>query len=596
MKDIHHDVSPPLREMQLLQPDPGTKRWEDGEIPNNPFMLDRDQSYGYPGTGTGKDPVMQDEMGTRRPISTIVNFDGMKGDGTIGPPDPNGAVGTNYYIETVNTAFAVYSKTGSLVYGPAGLNTLWQGFPGGYTSDGDPIVLFDHLANRWLITQFSLPNYPNGPFYELLAVSQTEDPLGAWNLYAFMFLKMPDYPKFGIWPDGYYLSANSFTSGALNWAGPLAAVIERDSMLVGGTARMIFFQQESSMRSMIPADMDGPAPPPGTPGYFLMAPDNNFGDSTHPLRLFQLHVDWEDTANTSFTGPHSISTATFDMSIDYIRQKGTSQKLEALSKYLMHRLQYRNFGTHQSMLANQTVDADGNNHSGIRWYEIRKSNSNWSIYQEGTYAPNEYHRWLGSIAMDGSGNVAMGYSVSGDSIYPSIGITGQLAGDPPGHMTCLEEIVIAGSGSQTGVNRWGDYSSLSVDPVDDATFWYTNEYYPVSGYFKWNTRIASFTINDLEVGEKELVSSGNQEHQFKGSHPNPFSYSTTLQWTLLESVDVKIQVYDPAGQLVTKLVDSKQEAGEHKIIFDASGLSSGIYLCLFNTGKTTEIQKLVLIK
>ena len=243
---VHHDISPPLREMQVLKPETGRTRWENDEIPNNTFFIDWDDQNRPVGKIYAKDPAVQVEMGHLDPIKTILNFEGLSNVNSVYPADPVGDIGLNYYIQAINTSFSIYTKTGALVYGPANLKTIWEGFPGSYTSDGDPIVLFDHLANRWLISQFSLPNYPNGPFYELIAVSKTEDPLGSWNRYSFKFKNMPDYPKLGVWPDGYYLSANSYSSGALAWLGPIAVVIERDSMLTGGSARMVSFQKEKA--------------------------------------------------------------------------------------------------------------------------------------------------------------------------------------------------------------------------------------------------------------------------------------------------------------------------------------------------------------
>jgi hypothetical protein len=594
--DVHHDVSPPLRDMQLLEPGQGKMRWKDGEIPNNPFPFELMEKNNYLQSGINKDPVIQDQMGKLTPVNTISNFDGINGDGGYVPPDPNGAVGINYYIETVNVSFAIYSKTGTLVYGPANMGTIWQGFQGGFTSDGDPIVLFDHLANRWLISQFSLPNYPNGPFYELIAVSKTEDPLGEWNRYAFRFTQMPDYPKLGIWPDGYYISAHSFSAGALNWVGPIAIVLERDSILAGSPARMFSFQQASSMRALIAASLDGPEPPAGTPGYFLFSKEDSESDTTDQLRLFELHVDWADSASSTFIGPNIVNTAEFDMSMEYVPQKGTNRKLEVLPYYLMYRAQYRNFGNHQTIMVNHSVDAGGNNHAGIRWYELRKSNGDWSIFQQGTYAPDAYHRWMGSVAMDGNGNIAMGYSVSGDTIYPSIGITGRHAGDAPGYLTCIEEMVISGSGSQTGESRWGDYSSLCVDPVDDETFWYTNEYYPVSSSMTWNTRVASFTINDLQVGLNENPSTSKMSTILNPNFPNPFSRSTSLYWTLPEPANVKVQILDLTGKTLSNLIDENQVTGEHKVTFDASNFKAGIYICKISAGRTVETQKLILIK
>jgi hypothetical protein len=589
--------------MKMLEPGPMKERWESEEIPNNPFYIDWDEQNRPLGKIYAKDTIVQEKIGPFHSINTILNFEGLSNLNTVNPADPNGDVGLNYYIQTINISFAVYTKTGALAYGPANLKTIWQGFPGTYTSDGDPIVLFDHLANRWLISQFSLPNYPNGPFYELIAVSQTEDPLGAWNRYAFKFKNMPDYPKLGVWPDGYYLSANTYSSGALNWMGPVAVVLERDSMLTGGSARMVSFQQNKSLGLILTADLDGPAPPKSAPGYFLMSKDDATGVDDDQLQLFELHVDWADTANTSFTGPFILKTAAFDMKLcgnnmdACIRQKGTSRRLISLSYFLMYRLQYRNFGAHQSMIVNQTVDADNTVHAGVRWYELRKTSSDWTIYQQGTYAPDSLHRWMGSAAMDGKGNIALGYSVSGDSLFPSIAITGRRVGDPQGQMTCREEMVFKGLGSQTNESRWGDYSSLSVDPSDDKTFWYTNMYCPNTSQRNWNTRITAFTINDLQVNVNESLPAEKISNHLRKIFPNPLSQSTTLEWTLTKASDVKIQILDSNGKLISTPVNAREQAsGDYHIDFDASGIAAGIYICQFRAGDIYETLKLVVLK
>jgi hypothetical protein len=585
---ICYDVSPPLKNMQMLKPGLNNRRWKDGEIPNNTSLPVWKKQNKFVGIADDNDPVIQNEMGLREPLNTIVNIDGIAGDGNYAPPDENGDIGLNYYIQAVNLSFAIYTKSGDLVYGPADLSTLWQGFPGYHGSDGDPIVLFDHLANRWLISQFSLPNYPNGPCYELFAVSQSEDPLGAWHRYAFQFSDMPDYPKLGVWPDGYYLSARTFSSGALNWMGPSASVLERDSMLVGSSARMVFFQQNHALETMAPADLDGPAPPTGTPGYFALL--------KYQLRLFQLHADWTSVDSTTLTGPLVIFPAPFDNDINNIPQKGTTRKLEVLPDYLMNRIQYRNFGTHQSLLVNHSVDADGNSHAGVRWYEIRKDSNDWAIYQQGTYAPDVLHRWMASIAMDGDGNIALGYSVSGDTIFPSIGITGRKVSDSIGKMTCLEERVINGIGAQTGTERWGDYSSMNVDPTDDHTFWYTSEYYNANSYMTWNTRIASFTINDLPVEINKFPVADSKDPHLLSSFPNPFTNTTTIRWKITEPAKVSVKILDLTGKTVDMLLDETQKQGEYNSIFDASGLAQGIYFCQFTGGKTIETKKLILIR
>ncbi|NTW23210.1 MAG: T9SS type A sorting domain-containing protein [Lentimicrobium sp.] len=602
VKAVAHDTSPMLRDMPLLPPGPRNERWENEEVPNvSPFLFWR-QSTKLDGTSADSDPVVQSSHGKWAPNPAIINFEGLNNSSAVLPPDPNGDIGSDYYIQTVNEAFAIYSKAGELVFGPAGLGTIWQGMPGSYTSDGDPIVLHDHLAGRWVISQFSLPNFPNGPFYELIAVSQTSDPTGAWHRYAFQFSKMPDYPKFGVWPDGYYMSAKMFYSGSLNWAGSAAIVLERDSMLTGNQAGMIFFQMDASVRALLPADLDGQAPPSGSPGLFMTAVDDVNGGGDDRLELYTVHPDWVNPANSTISAPEILTTAPFDSDMcgwatNCIPQAGTSSRLDALSSLLMSRLQYRNFSTHETLVVNQTVDADATNHAGIRWYELRNSGAAWAIWQQGTYAPDSCHRWMGSTAMDGQGNIALAYSVSGSGLFPSIRATGRRVTDPPGLMTFMEEHIIDGGGAQTyPEGRWGDYSMLSVDPADEETFWYTNEYYASTGSMNWQTRIVSFTINDLQVGVPDLGPGANTSVFLNQNSPNPFSHATVISWQLAKGSWQLLKVYNIVGNEVATLVNCYMPAGNHSVEFNAERLPDGIYFYQLHANGIVETRKMILLK
>jgi hypothetical protein len=428
--------------------------------------------------------------------------------GIVAPPDTDGAVGPNHYVQMVNLVYAVYDKTtGGLLGGPWAGNALWVAANTNdaceLTNDGDPIVLYDQLADRWLLSQFALPNFPAGPFYECIAISQTGDPLGAWNLYTFEIsaTKMDDYPKFGIWPDGYYMSVNQFNQNTLSWAGTGVAAFERDQMLLGNPAQMIYFDNASdNIGGLLPSNLEGAVTPTaGTPNYFMQASDDAWGvTASDLLRIWEFHVDWVTPANSTFTAVADLTTDPFDMDMcaysrDCIAQPGTTQKLDAISDRLMFPLNYRNFGTHESMVVNHTVDV-GTNHAGVRWYELRNTGSGWSIYQQGDYAPDSDQRWMASMSIDSQGNIALGYSVSSSTTYPSARYTGRLAGDPLGTMTLGENSIIEGTGSQLGVNRWGDYSAVLVDPVDECTFWYTQEYVNTTGAWNWATRIGAFKV------------------------------------------------------------------------------------------------------
>jgi len=396
-----------------------------------------------------------------------------------------------------------------------GGNTIWagMGFPCATTNDGDPIVLYDHLAGRWFISQFALPNDLSGPFYQCIAVSQTGNPTGSWHRYSYLYsnTKMNDYPKFGVWPDGYYMTVNQFTNNGNQWGGAGVAVFERDKMLQGLTARMLSFDLYSAnpnFGGMLPSDLDGPPPPAGTPNYFMEADDSSWIGPVDAVRIWEFHVNWSNTDASTFginLQPNSVlPIAPFTPLLTKVPQLGTPVQLDALAERLMHRLQYRNFGDHASLVANHTVNA-GSNRAAVRWYELRNSGGGWNIQQQGTYAgdsANSLHRWMASAAMDRTGNIAIGYSRSSSSLYPDIAYTGRLVDDPPNTLPQGETILYSGNGAQThSYGRWGDYSMMSVDPTDDCTFWYTNQYYPSSSLTGWRTRIGSFTFPSCLSGQ-----------------------------------------------------------------------------------------------
>lgn len=498
------DATGPLRDMPQIPPMPAVL----GQIFQRPFK--RLPNRTGSGGSAAPDPVVQASLPGASAPSTGSDFEGVGNVNAVLPPDPVGAIGPDHYVQMVNLSFAIWDRSGALLEGPVSNNTLWQGFGGPCesTNDGDPVVLYDAMADRWLMSQFALPNFPRGPFYQCIAVSQTPDPTGAWYRYEFTIsdTNLNDYPKFGVWPDGYYLSVNQFKCNPVrcSWAGEGVAAFERDQMLNGGTARMVYFDLyniDPNLGGMLPADLDGPAPPAGAPNPFAQVDDNAWGyTSQDQLQIWNFHVDWNNPTSSTFTFDRAIPTANFDANMcgysrNCIPQPGGTN-VDAISDRLMYRLQYRNFGDHQSLVVNHTVDVGGD-HAGIRWYELRDDGSGWGIQQQGTFAPDGDHRWMGSAAMNGAGDIALGYSVSSTNTYPSIRFTGRLDGDPSGQMTQGEGTIVAGSGYQThSSGRWGDYSMLSVDPTDDCTFWYTQEYYASVGSAPWRTRIGSFRLSD----------------------------------------------------------------------------------------------------
>jgi hypothetical protein len=483
---VHHDTSPPLRDMPSVLSMFVAPHEKPRPIP---LPVGSDLAVEQ------ADPVAQTSASVLVPAVAGLSFDGVGLGGgytpDAAPPDTNGAVGATQYVQWVNESFAVYDKaTGTIASGfPKAGNTLWAGFGGGCqaNNDGDPIVQYDKAANRWVLTQFSVSTTP---YLQCVAVSTTSDATGSYNRYSFSYgSTFNDYPKVGVWPDGYYVTYNMFTS---TFQGARVCAWDRAKMLAGAAATQQCFQLSTSYGGLLPSDLDSSTnPPAGAPNYMV-----NFG--TNRLNLWKFHVDWTTPASSTFTGPTAIPVASFTAACGggtCIPQKNVSQKLDSLADRLMYRLAYRNFGTYEALVVNHSVKVSGNNRNqvdGVRWYELRSPGQTPTVFQQGTYSPDSTNRWMGSIAMDKQGNIAMGYSVSSASVFPSVRYTGRLVTDPPGTMA-LETAAYDGTGSQNGgLKRWGDYSSISIDPVDQCTFWYTTEYLKTTGSFNWSTRVASF--------------------------------------------------------------------------------------------------------
>ncbi len=572
IKPLYFDQSQALRDITPIAPGTRKQGWKDGEIENE---LDLKEELLEESLWTGQDPVLQDYIpGSRSNPIIDQNHDGVSNLSGVAPPDTDGDVGPDHYFQMINLSFAIWDKDGNLLYGPADNSTIWDGFSGPWsgTNDGDPVVLYDEYADRWLVSQFSLPNYPNGPYYELVAVSQTGDPTGAWYRYAYEFSDMPDYPKFGIWPDGYYFTINQFANGS-SWAGAGVCALDRDAMITGdATAEMQFFDLGTSYGSLLPADCDGATlPPAGSPAYFTELNSNS-------LRIFQAQIDWDNSNNSSVTVLQNLTTQPFSTSNINIQQPGTSTALMAISDRLMYRLQYRNFGSYQVMLTNHTVNADGNGQAGVRWYELRNYGSGWSIYQQGTYAPDDGDgRWMASIAMNGDGDIALGYSVSSSSTYPSIRFAGQNAESTgTGILDIPETTIFDGTASQTGISRWGDYSAMTVDPSDDQSFWFTTEY--STGGWNWRTRIASFSY--APITEPPVADfSADDTHPMVGQTVSFMDESTNVpgswSWTFSPST-------------VTFVEGTNAGSKNPKVQFNASGFYTVTLVATNDIGSDTE--------
>jgi hypothetical protein len=431
------------------------------------------------------------------------SFEGI-GEGFVGPagpftviavpPDPNGVAGPNHYVQIVNLSFAVFSKDGTPLLGPLPNNSIWQGFGGicETQNSGDPTVNYDRFADRWVIAQMAIDPI-NFAFAECVAVSTTGDPTGTYARYAFVTDGgLIDYPKIGVWPDAYYLTYNEFTALTENFIGPIICALDRARMLAGAPADQICFNPGPNFASLLPADLQGTMlPPAGAPNPLVSLDPGGAG-----IDLWKFHVDFINQANSTFTGPTVLPVAPFVIACGdgtvCIPQPGTTQTLDSVGDRVMHRLDYRNFGDHEAMVVNHSVTTGSS--VGVRWYEVRNPSTSPTVFQQGTFAPDATFRWMGSAAMNRAGSIAVGYSASSSSVFPSVRFTGRLASDPLGTMEA-ERVLFAGTGSEIdGVARWGDYSGLSVDPADDCTFWYTNEYLVNSGSFNWHTRIGRFSV------------------------------------------------------------------------------------------------------
>ena len=495
IRETHHDVSPPLRELP-----PGPRRVGDLEAePVRRIPSSRNPSF-------GPDPVLQPAPKARlAPLAAptaIVNFDGV-GQGFTGPsgtfivnsapPDTNSAVGPNHVVEIVNTDFAVFDKGGTALYGPVPINTLWSGFGTdrcATENDGDPVVVYDRIADRWIISQFQVSALP---FEQCVAVSTSPDPTGSYSRYSFSYTDgFPDYPKMGVWPDAYYITYNLFNNAGTAFLGTKVCAFDRARMLAGTAATQQCFMTSNLYGGLLPADLDGRTlPPAGAPNPIVA-----LGATSTTLAFWKFHVDWTVPASTTFTGPTSVTVPAYTEACGggtCIPQGGTTRTLDSLADRLMYRAAYRNFGDHESIVVNHAVTAGSS--VGIRWYELRGVTTTPTLFQSSTFAPDANYRWMGSAAMDQAGNIAIGYSLSSSALKPQIRVTGRLAGDPAGTLTAGETTIVAGAGSQTGtLTRWGDYSSMSIDPVDDCTFYYATEYIPANGSFNWRTRIAAFKL------------------------------------------------------------------------------------------------------
>jgi hypothetical protein len=545
---VAFDISPALRDLRPPALVKRSSKLVDMEIR-------RERGPELKNRGHSPDGALQTSPRARTPGAAAVaipsplqNFEGLSNLDNfnifgfrVNPPDNMGDVGPNHYVQLINLVLGIFDKTGTKLVGPVDIGALWAGFavPDCTDASGDPVVLYDQLTDRWILSQFTTSGLddPDKPFWNCVAISTTGDPTGTYYRYAFEtahFQFFPDYPKYGVWTNSYVITTREFGPTVEYGIGVYG--LEKNKMINGQPARSVSFFIDGNDPALLPlvgdgllpADIDGKQKPMNDAAIPIVGTQDDgagYGATFDAINIFDLRVHWNAgaAANATLRLAAQLPTAAFDSvfpcgpdSRDCLPQPGITnpaQYLDFLSRERpTWRLAYRNFKGYEALVTNQQVEA-APGVAGVRWYEIRRDGAgNYSLYQQGTYAPGDgVHRWMGSVAQDKMGNIVLGYSVvNGTTVYPGIRYTGRLAGDPLGQMTLGEATVINGTGVQTTTNsRWGDYTSMNVDPTDDCTFWYVNEYYQVSGVplplpppplpppgttAPWQTRIASFKL------------------------------------------------------------------------------------------------------
>lgn len=538
-KAVAFDVSPSLRNLPMAPRLRAFSSEAEREVRPEAGPIAEDK--GYSGDAalqsfnpTGNAPTIPAPLLTFEGISNQDNFN-IYG-GRVNPPDPVGDVGPNNYVEMVNLAFAVYDKQGNKLAGPTAIGNLWSGFaiPDCTDPSGDPVVLYDQFTDRWILSQFTTRGLsdPTIPFYNCVAISQTGDPTGAYFRYAFITFPpgsnnfFPDYPKYSVWSNSYVLTSRDF--GFFGEYGISVYALEKSRMIAGDpNARSVHFFLDSAVvplnligDGLLPADIDGRIPPGSNapiPIFGTQDDGAGYGATSDALNIWDLSIQWKKNPQASLVFRGSFPVAPFDSifpcaptSRDCLPQPGITdpnQFLDILSyrQRPTYRLAYRNFLLFEDLVTAQSVEALPGV-AGMRWYEVVRLGSNYFVLQQGTYAPPDgVNRWMGSVAMDKLGDMALGFSVvNGSNLFPGIRYTGRRRFDALNQMTLGEGTIVDGSGVQTTTNsRWGDYTSMNIDPTDDCTFWYVNEYYQVSGFpigpgitttAPWQTRIGSFKL------------------------------------------------------------------------------------------------------
>ncbi len=499
--------SKPIRDIRIVFP--GKHDEDEKRVVDNKFFRGFNKSDVTP--VLFKKPLLQRNQGTLKGRGPMLNFEGVGNVNNWYPADPNGDIGPNHYIQIVNSSFAIWDKSGNLLYGPVDNQTIWASFPGPWNNYYwfDPIIKYDQFADRWVISSMS---YNGIDFYTMIAVSTTPDPIGSYYCYGYYFTDMNDYPKLSVWPDGYYITYNFWDFYANVFLYSLVTVVDRDAMLNGApSATMIQFQIPNSADCTfypIPADLRGTLMPCDSPCYIVTPGNHDPGNLWHfSLDVYSFNTDWNVPANSTLDCVSQFDIGDFEPMTVFgpgAPQMGSSVNVMTIPIYMMHPLTYRMFSDHEAMVCCHTM-WDGEIHY-IKWYELRRDSADWYVYQTGNYAPGDAHYFIPSISINANGVIALGYSISSEEMYPSIHYTGRRAEDSLGIMSFQEMELYKGLNYANTFdpgyeqNRWGDYSSMMVDPSDDSTFWYTNMYTTSStSTGNWATRIFSLNLSEEPV-------------------------------------------------------------------------------------------------
>lgn len=536
------------------------------------------------------DPVIQRNAPTRDPQDLLLSFDGIDvSEGQAVPPDPTGAAGPNHYVHAVNVAVKIFDKSGNLLVGPVSLGSFFNT----NVNDGDPIVMYDQLADRWFISQFKQSN--DGL---LIAISTSPDPTGSYNIFEFELDDFPDYPHYAIWPDAYYLSANK--------NGDVLYTIDRLALLNNeNNPRIISFilpglvRNNNTVFGAQGANILGTnVPPADSPGYFIYLQDDGWTsaiDFDH-LKIWEVNPDFNNAAQSFVTQPQVIATQPFDSTFQPfgtgdVDQPGTGNKIDNIGGVISYKANYRRFNNHNSLVLNFNVNL-GDDLSGIRWFELRNTDGNldYSIFQEGTWTlDDDVSRFMGSINMNEDGDIALAYNVGSNSLKPGIRFTGRKANDPLNEMGFQEQSIIEGVGVQNTGNRFGDYAHMTMDP-DGETFWHVAEYFSQDDF--WTTRIAAFTLDDLPP--LNVISFDKDPYQLDVLPNGDRNYSIILNSVNNLPSEVSFELLDVQGKVVKK--GMMNQDGERLIAdFSSSEFSSGIFIVsVYDVSKLLVSKKFII--